>query len=448
MLFGLALDRLVAATAPSDQERQLEDLGERATAAIARASPRSLTSGLPPVANDVAEGTEPFVAILSADRDVLYASARLRGTAEALPAALLVEANRKGDAAGTIRTSGGTVFRVHVRPWSRADLGRSGLVVTGQTARFAENQVSDFRVFYLIAGVLALLVAGLATWVVSGRALRPLRRLAATADEIGRTGDLGRRLPERRVRDVMGLLTRSFNGMLDRLAGSQQGLEDALEAQRRFVADASHELRNPLTTIRSNAGFLLERPDAADRDRSEALADIVAEGERMSRLVDDLLTLARADAGRAHEPVDVDLSWLVRDVAAGARRGGRPVHLEISGAVVARGDQEAYRRLVAILLDNAVRHGGGEIEVVLARDGQRAVLSVADRGPGIPEPDLERVFDRFYQADPARGHHGAGLGLAIARSIVEAHGGSIRAANCDSGGAVLIAELPLAPAVT
>lgn len=214
----------------------------------------------------------------------------------------------------------------------------------------------------------------------------------------------------------------------------------------RALGPRRHRAVDPLTTIRSNAGFLIDRPHAGDRDRNEALADIAAEGERMSRLVDDLLTLARADAGRPLELRPVDLAWLVRDVAGTARRGGRPVRLELDGAVVAHGDPEACRRLVAILLDNAVRHGGGEVDVALSSDGGRAVLSVGDRGPGIAEPDLERIFDRFFQADPSRGHEGAGLGLAIARSIAEAHGGSIRAANRVGGGAVLTAKLPLAPA--
>jgi two-component system OmpR family sensor kinase len=445
LLFGFGLDRLVALSIPHDQDRQLADLGRRAVASIGKAAPASLVSGLSPVADDVAQSTGPFVAVLDADRRVLYASTGLDGAPDALPPALLARVNRKGSASGTIRTRSGVELRIHLRPWTRADLGRSGLVITGQAERSASKQISEFRWFLAVSGAIALVVAALATWVVSGRALRPLKQLAATTGEIGRTGDLRRRLPPRRSRDLIGVLTVSFNGMLDRLAAAQRWLEDALEAQRRFVADASHELRNPLTTIRSNAGFLLERTDAAERDRNEALADIAADGERMGRIVDDLLTLARTDARFPLERRWVDLGALLREVAQTARRADRPLRLVLDGAMVAPGDADALRRLVEILVDNAARHGAGEIELRLTHQGDSAVLTLSDRGPGIPEPALERIFDRFYQADPARQKEGAGLGLSIARSIAHAHGGSIRAANRQGGGATFTVALPLAP---
>lgn len=446
LLFGLGVERLVAFGVPDDQDRQLAAIGEQAVGSIRRARPESLRSGLSPVADDADTGTEPFVAILGNDGRMLYSSARLGDAVGAIPPSLLREARREGSATATIRSGAGVELRVHVRPWKRSDLGLSGVVVAGQPKRFAEKQIADFRVFLIVSGVISLMVATLATWVVSGRALRPLKELAATADAIGRTGDLDRRLAPRRSKDVLGVLTASFNGMLDRVSATQRRLEDALEAQRRFVADASHELRNPLATIRSNAGFLLARPGAGERDRADALADIAVEGERMGRIVGDLLTLARGDAGRQLERRQVELGGLLREVAQSARDVETPLRLELDGPLVTLGERESLRRLVGILIDNAVRHGAGQIELRLAREDTRAILSVSDRGPGIPEPVLERIFDRFYQADPARRQEGAGLGLAIARSIADAHGGSIRAANRPGGGSTFTLELPLAPA--
>jgi signal transduction histidine kinase len=241
--------------------------------------------------------------------------------------------------------------------------------------------------------------------------------------------------------------------MLDRLEATQDELAASLAAQRRFVADASHELRTPLTTIRANAGFLAEHPDAAAKDRSEALADITAESERLSRLVDDLLRLARVDAGGRLERRPTDLAAIVGDVGRLARARERAISVRTPGGpVVVDGDPDSLTRLTWILVDNAVRHGAGEVEVELGlmpgtgeddAAGGRAVLTVADRGPGLPPGDEDRIFERFHRADPARSGSGAGLGLAIARTIVEAHDGTIGAANRDGGGAIFRVELPL-----
>jgi signal transduction histidine kinase len=432
LVFGLLADRLVAHGAPRDQDRKLAALAERAVGSVLRASPQSLRAGVSPTAESVDSSTEPFVAILDERGKVLYASARF----DTITQSLFSDATRSGAAPSTIRSGGGTDLRLAVRPWRRPGLRLAGVVVAGQATRFATKQISDFRGFLVVSGVIAAIAAALATWVVSGRTLKPLRRLAATADEIGRTGDLRRRLPDARSRDVMALLTASFNGMLDRIAAAHRRLEESLEAQRRFVADASHELRNPLTTIRSNADFLLERGEATAPDRAEALADIAGEGKRMSRIVDDLLTLARSDDAQPPERHPVDLAALLRDV-------GRGVQLDLRGSPVPFGDPDALRRLIAILLDNAASHGSGAIELGLATENGFAVVTVSDRGPGIGEADLERLFERFYQADPARQRAGAGLGRSIARSIANAHGGSIRAANRPGGGAVFTVELPL-----
>lgn len=446
LLFGLGFERLLASAIPEDQDRALATRAERAVASLAHAPPASLASGLPPAADDLATSTDLFVAVVDQDGQVRYTSARLDGALDTIPPSLRADVARAGSGKATVRTRSGVELRIHARRWARNDLELAGLVVVGQATRFAERQIAESRVFLIVTGIVTLLIAALATWVVSGRALRPLKQLATTADEIGRTGDLGRRLPAKRPKDVTGVLAASFNGMLDRLGASQRRLEEALEAQRRFVADASHELRNPLTTIRSNAGFLLEHPDAGMVDRADALADIAAEGERMGHIVGDLLTLARADAGHPLDRLPVELGAVARDVAHAARHAGRPIRLDLDGPLTALGDPDALHRLVAILVDNAVRHGAGEIELRLGRSGDDAVLSVSDSGPGIPEPELERIFERFYQLDPARQEAGAGLGLGIARALADAHAGSIRAANRPDGGAVFELRLPLAKA--
>jgi len=283
---------------------------------------------------------------------------------------------------------------------------------------------------YLLVTALVTMVAGIATtWLVAASALRPLRMMAAVAEEVGWTRDLRRRLPAVRPRDEVGRLTEAFNAMLGRLEGAQ-------ESQRRFVADASHELRTPLTSIRSNAGLLQRDPPPEPRDAREAVQDIVAESERMSRLVDGLLTLARADAGQQLRRAPLDLARVVEPVA---RRAGLGTSLEEAPVL---GDADALTQLTWILADNARRHGGGNgVLWVRRRQPSGAVLVVGDRGPGIPAGEEERIFERFYQPDVSRSDGGSGLGLAIARWIAGQHGGRIWAGNDPSGGAVFVVEL-------
>jgi signal transduction histidine kinase len=246
----------------------------------------------------------------------------------------------------------------------------------------------------------------------------------------------------------MRLLSESFNDMMSRLEEAYGQLAGALDSQKRFVADASHELRTPLTSIRANAGFLIERPDAAPEDREAALHDIAAESERMSRLIHDLLTLARADAGHQLEKAPLDLAALVQDVARQARNlhPAREIRVEVEPARVA-GNEDALKQLLWILIDNAVRHTreSGRLRLALTLRNARAHLIVADDGEGISEAHLPHVFERFYQADSARSGGGAGLGLSIARWVVEDHGGTISASNNDHGGATLAIDLPLVP---
>jgi signal transduction histidine kinase len=315
----------------------------------------------------------------------------------------------------------------------------------GQAERAQARALGGVVVALVVSAFVTLVAAGVGIRLVAGRALRPLRELTDTADEIRRSPDRGRRLGPVRRDDELGRLARSFDGMLDRLEEEWRRTAAALAAQQRLAADASHELRTPLTTIRTNAAFLAEHLDAAPEDRAAAVGDIEAEARRMSRLVDDLLTLARADGGARLVRASLDLGALTAGVAArvAARHPGRrlmwsapPLRLD--------GDADALERLLGVLLDNAVRHTeeGGRIWVTLTSPAPgHAVLQVADDGEGVPPGEEERIFERFHQADPARRRGGAGLGLAIARWIAHEHGGRVTAGRTDGGGATFTVTL-------
>jgi two-component system, OmpR family, sensor kinase len=443
--FSAAIYGLIAAGLSRTQDR---DLTTRLTEAVkqietAPASAFAARPALTPVLP--ASHDEIFVVVTDRTGAVL---ATTGGQRPQLPPSLLSTAARTGTAVGTV-TMDGVPVRVQVRPWRRTDLAGDGFVAAAQAVHRQVADIHGIVAALIISAVVTLAAAALAIWLVTRRALRPLRELTATADEIRRSVDRGRRLPPVPRSDELGQLTASFNGMLDRLEAEHRATLSALEAQQRLAADASHELRTPLTTIRSNAAFLREHHDAASHDRAAALADLEAEAVRMSRLVDDLLILARADGGAPLALAPVDLGRLATDVCsrAGAAHADRRVHCS-APPVCIRGDHDLLERLLWILLDNAARHTafGGNIWVVLASPTPDvAIIQVADDGEGIPPGDEDRIFDRFYQADPARRHGGAGLGLAIARWITRAHDGSLTAGPTQGGGATFTAVLRSVP---
>ena len=285
-----------------------------------------------------------------------------------------------------------------------------------------------------------LTLMGVLTWVVTGRALRPVESIRREVEVIG-GGDLHRRVPEPASEDEIGRLARTMNAMLARL-------EDATDRQRRFVADASHELRSPLTGMRAQLEVDLEHPELANWQTTER--EVLTDAIRMQRLVDDLLTIAVVDASAADDrhraPVDLD-----EIVLAEARRLHTRSHLSIdthavSGAQV-DGNADQLLRVVRNLLDNAAQHARSEVVVSLVESSTHVMLRVTDDGPGIPDADRERVFERFARLDDDRGRDGggAGLGLAIVHEVVIAHGGSVAVENAP--GAAFTVVLPVHAAV-
>ena len=395
---------------------------------------------------DIAKSQEIFWEITLFNPSQVYTSATINGADPVLPASLLQSAPfNRGNIVNARAENGGPLMRVYVRQLASPS-GPAGFLVVGKSLADIESQLSGLRLFLVAGGLLSLIAAGAVSWLVAGRALRPLDAMASTAEDIGSTQDLSRRLPENAPDDEVGRLQKSFNQMLRQLEDAYHRLQAALVAQRRFVADASHELRTPLTTIRGNVGLLLKRNDITADDRVAALNDIAGESERMSRMVQDLLTLARADAGYHLDKTPVDLLPIVQEISRQAQILQPSRHIELFDGVPApvHANSDAVKQLLWILVDNAFKHtgDGGRIELRL-ENGSRAIrLAVADDGPGIPNEELERIFERFYQSDTARSGEGTGLGLAIARWIAQEHGGQIYAANNPRGGASFTVELP------
>jgi signal transduction histidine kinase len=288
----------------------------------------------------------------------------------------------------------------------------------------------------LLIGVpLLLVVVGVVTWRMVGRTLRPVEDMREEVERISST-ELDRRVPTPSRDDEVGRLARTMNRMLDRLQRGQ-------ERQRRFISDASHELRSPVAAIRQHAEVALAHPDSSNL---RELADVVlAEDARLQDLVEDLLVLARLDEhARPVRNDEVDLDDVVLGEARRLRNGGA-IAIETSavGAGRVRGDAHYLERLVGNLGDNATHHARGRVAFALTEQDGHVTLAVDDDGPGIPESQRSRVFERFVRLDEARDRAsgGTGLGLAIVREIARAHGGDIVLATSPLGG--LHAEVTL-----
>jgi two-component system sensor histidine kinase MprB len=277
-------------------------------------------------------------------------------------------------------------------------------------------------------------LAALLGFAVARRAVRPVARLTAAAEEVAHTQDLTRRI-DSQGSDEISRLAVAFNEMLAALEGS-------VTAQRQLVADASHELRTPLTSLRTNIEVLARTDDLPAEKRKELMSHVVAQLEELSALVAALVDLARdGDDGESREELRLDL--LVEEVVARAMVRSAPLDVvyEHEPCVVV-GAESALQRAVANLLDNAAKWSpaGAPVEVRVTAAGQ---VSVRDRGPGVEDEDIAHVFDRFYRAASARGLPGSGLGLAIVRQVADAHGGSVSVSRAEGGGACFRLTLPV-----
>jgi two-component system OmpR family sensor kinase len=353
----------------------------------------------------------------------------------------------------TRAVGGGTEYRVIVKP-----LGAQGTVVVALP--LSDVRATQHRLL-LVGGIvsgLVLLGIGVAAYWLTRRELRPLERMAAQSGAIA-AGDLSKRVEPDDPRTEVGRLGGALNAMLGEIERSFAEIEHAYkervaaeERLRRFVADASHELRTPVTSIRGYAELF--RRGARDRpaDLANVLRRIEDAGERMGALVEELLLLAELDQGPPlkQEPVDMSAVLVAAVDAARACDPERPIEVESHSAPVVLGSDLRLRQVVDNLLTNARVHtpSGTPIHVRLAAEEASAVLEIADEGPGVSPHEVDRIFERFYRTDRSRTRSkgGIGLGLAIVRSVVEGHGGAVSYRPRPGGGSVFRVVLPLAPA--
>lgn len=335
-----------------------------------------------------------------------------------------------------------------------------------QIAVFIDGTQKILDTLKLVLGVLSVITILLAAslgWFLARKALKPLDTVIAAAAQIEKGEDLGVRIDYKGPQDEIGLLTNTINSMLGRIQSAYSELEESDRAQRRFVSDASHELRTPLTTIRGNVDLLekmwrqteasastsLEDPEKLSMSL-EAMRDISGEAARMSRLVNDLLALARADAGQtmSKEPV------LIQEIAEAAARKAQHLprtaewvtgDLTVLDGIGVNGDRDYLQQLLLIFIENAFKYTKeGSVTMDAVRSGDQIGIRIADTGIGMDKEEVPHIFERFYRADVSRGvTSGTGLGLSIAKWIIDEHGGSIEVRTRKGSGSTFIIWLPV-----
>ena len=292
------------------------------------------------------------------------------------------------------------------------------------------------------AGLITILIAFGAGLVLSGLTLNPIQRITHTAETIGEERDFSRRVSYTGPPDEVGRLANTFNQMLTRLQDAYQKVEYSLEQQRNFVADVSHELRTPLTTLRGNLSLLGRKPPAPPEEQADILADMVDESDRLIRLVNDLLLLARADAGRSLSAEPIAIQPVLEETVRQARQLdlNRQITLDIPIGVSIIGDRDAFKQVMLILLDNALKHSDGPVHASVCLTPGQVEIRVKDYGAGISPEKLGRVFDRFYRGEDNIIAPGFGLGLPIAKAFVEGMGGTIGIESVLGEGSTIILQ--------
>lgn len=424
-----------AAELDASLDRGLRARSTEVAALVARAP-----AGLPAPGTGDLEADESFAQVLGRDGRVL-ASTAPAGAVLLTPA----QVERARSAPIVVDRPGDARLDEATRLLARPAAGAAGrIVVVGTSLDDRDERLATLLALELTGLLVALVLASAAGYVVSGIALRPVEAMRRSAEAIADEPD--GRLPGPSVDDEIGRLGRTLNAMLDRLAGARAAEREALERERRFIADAAHELRTPLTTLKAELE-VAQLEGGGEAELRAALASAGEEADRLHRLTDDLLLLARADEGAlVAKRHPVDLGDLLRRAAERRREtqaaAGRALIVRAAPGLVVQADPLLLEQAIANLADNALRHGGGDVELSAESDGAGgASIAVRDHGPGLPPAFAGQAFERFSRPDTGRSGGGTGLGLAIVAAIARAHGGDASIED-DAPGARVVLRLP------
>lgn len=401
----------------------------------------------PPATEEPQRLSPLYVGFLSDDGDLATISAPNLSQADAalpvLDADDVAAASVDGEPFTTAST-GDTRYRIQ----ATLDESEGGYDIIALPLDDTDAAISRLIAVEAIATLGALGVLALVAWWVIRLGVRPVKQMADSAASIAE-GNLSVRIPEGDPNTEAGELGAALNLMLGRIEGAFNERARTEERLRRFIADASHELRTPVTTIRGYADLYRHGGLRDDAALDDAMRRTEQEASRMGALVEDMLQLARLDQGRPMQVEQVDLAALVRDAADDARvtDTGRPIAADADEPVVVAGDSDRLRQVLANLVSNALVHTpqGTPVRLRTFTDGDSAVLEVGDEGPGMPESTAEQVFERFFRGDPsrARSQGGSGLGLSIVDGIVEAHGGEVSLRSRPGQGTTVRVTLPI-----
>jgi len=420
----LAAFAAYSATSSTLHDQIDSQLIRQAQLQLHRFSPQGGPSG--PQAGDFG-GAGGFVQLVNAQGQTID----FNSPTAALPVAassMAVAQNGTGSQFGNVTTSGGVDLRVLAVP-----VGQGIALQIAQPLTEVDTTLANLQQELVIISLAGIALAAVAGTLIAARGIRPVTALAESVDHVARTGDLSHRIPVS-GHDEPAILAQRFNEMME-------GLEQARHAQDQLIADASHELRTPLTALRANVELLASGAQLDPEDRKRLTEDLTVQLDGVGGLVGDLVLLARGERALVN-PVPVQLDEVTEDAVARARGWWPNATIAIAAApTLVHGDPDALGRAVGNLIDNGVKHGGGNVEVTVA-DG---VVKVRDHGPGIPASEDEQVFARFWRGPDARSRPGSGLGLAIVKQVAVAHGGDVSIVHPEGGGAEFDFAIPTAP---
>lgn len=434
--FGVAIALVIASAIAyfavrGELRGQVNDSLKAQAARLAGGDLDALGNGDMPAPSPRAGGPAQYSQIVASNGSIVAEIGGLR-----LPVDATVRAVARGQDSSALKDihADGSHLRLLV-------LGLSGgAVELARPLDAVDHVLTRLRLILVLICLGGVALAAVLSRLAARRVLAPLSEVANTAQHISETDDLSQRI-DLRSDDEVGTLARRFNAMLDRLQASRTALDHSVSEQRQLVADASHELRTPVTSLRTNAEILLEHPNIAAEDRRQLLTDVVEQSEELTTLVAGLIELARdSSPNPRREPLRLDA--IVNEAIARATRNSPTVSYDVKlEPLVINGTPDRIMQAVNNLLDNAAHHSppGEVIQVSLSIDG----LRVRDHGTGVAPDDLPHIFNRFYRGTDSRSRPGSGLGLAIVRQVIEQHGGTVAARNAPDGGAIFEVNLPL-----